>query len=83
MPCGNGTGPRWQGQRNLRATGCSTDTNTQCRCGGGHGKRNDHGPQEQPLNPREELGYLEEVARGLEDDLKAVKEKIEALRLNQ
>jgi hypothetical protein len=84
MPWGDGTGPWWMGARGYRASGYMP-VNPWCRgrsmgLGRGFGWRYAaYDPFRQPTSA-EEMGDLEDVARRLEEDLKAIRERIEQLR---
>jgi len=81
MPCGDGTGPWWMGSRGNRSSG---RVNPWCRgMRSGHWQSRVFAPWYnfvgQPTQD-EERSYLEEVARQLESDLNAIRERIEKLR---
>ena len=90
MPWGDCTGPWWMSPRGYRASGY-VPMNPWCRgrgMGFGRGFRGQafaapwYDPVRDPM-PAEEISYLEDVAKQLEEDLKGVKERINKLRSNQ
>ena len=90
MPWGDCTGPWWMSPRGDRASGYAP-MNPWCRSRGtgfGRGFRRQafaapwYEPFREPT-PAEEMGYLEDVARQLEEDLKGIRERIDKLRSTQ
>ena len=83
MPCGDGAGPWWMGSRGNRSSGRANPWCRGMRFGQGFRRSRAFAPSYSPFHqptPAEERGYLEEVARRLESDLNAIREKIEKLR---
>jgi len=82
MPWGDCTGPWWMNAGANRASGYGC-CGRGMRMGRGFASRQafmgGYVPFRQPT-PAEETGYLEEVARNLEEELLLVKERIEKLR---
>jgi len=87
MPWGDCTGPWWANQK---SSGESTRVpmNPRCRGRGIHSGRGFlsrqaiAAPSGEPI-PAEERSYLEEAAKRLEDELKAVRVRIEKLQSTQ
>jgi hypothetical protein len=92
MPWGDGTGPWWLGRRDFGASGYG-ERNPYCMGRGmwarGSWRARAYGPWYEPFYkplpaaPAVEMGHLEDVASQLEQDLKAIKEKIGKLRSTQ
>jgi hypothetical protein len=88
MPWGDGTGPWWLGRRDFGASGYGR--NPYCTgsglCTRGSWRARAYAPWYEPFReplpaaPAEEMGYLEDIAGQLEQDLRAIKERIEKLR---
>jgi len=86
MPWGDGTGPWWLGRRDFGASGYG-GRNPYCTGSGlctlGSWRARAYAPWHDPFReplPAEEMGYLEDIAGQLEQDLRAIKERIEKLR---
>lgn len=82
MPWGDGTGPWWMGRRGYAAY------NPRCLCRGlsargGFWRYRDWWAPFRETSPAEEMGYLEEMAARLEQELKAIRAQIEKLRTSQ
>jgi len=91
MPWGDGTGPWWQGRRGFGGSGYAR--NPWCiargfwgRGGAWRARAYAYPPWYEPFRepaPAEEMGYLEDIASQLEQDLREIKERIEKLRSTQ
>jgi hypothetical protein len=83
MPCGDGTGPWWMDSRGYRSSGFANPWCRGMRPGRGFRRSRAFAPGYRPFRqptPAEERSYLEEVARQLESDLNAIRDRIEKLR---
>jgi hypothetical protein len=84
MPWGDGTGPWWLNRRDFGGSGYGR--NPWCRGRGFWGRggawRASYAPWYNPFR-EPNIGYLEDIANQLEQDLKEIKERIEKLRSTQ